>query len=154
MMPDKIREMLTAACPELVWVVDGEKVRAEGLALSAGMGGCGVVLRRDDRPNVASLLGCHPASETLADGLAYILTGHEVNTCPGAARFVARRHLGDAQARVAYCKERDERAASAMTAALSKLIGAESDVQRTRRELAAAEADLAKTAAWAAKVGA
>lgn len=148
MSPDKIRELLTAACPELTWVVDGEVVRTDGVAITARDGGEGSpMLRISNASDVRKLWREDRNAVVVAATIWSMLTGEEKRTCLGAARFVARRKVERAQARVVACTALRENAAREIETATLALQDADAT-------LSTARADLDKAEAHAAKVGA
>lgn len=148
MSPDKIRDLLQDACPELVWVINGDRVRAEGTNLHAsatsGAGGW-YALWLGRASFETSRVGSDPVGLRLE--VWRRLTKGEIRALPGARLLDARMRAERAQSNVAtqIARERDARQA---------LTFCEAALADALATAAAAEAALVRATAHAAKVGA
>jgi hypothetical protein len=107
MTPTEIRDLLTAACPELTWVVDDAGVSAEGTKLRATVtnharGEWSLWMSRASRS--ADRVFVKPGS--LRREVWRRLIKDEVRTAPGAKLLDTRVRLEDARFNVAAQSER------------------------------------------------
>lgn len=171
MSPQEIERLLTEACPELGWVVDGEKVCAESVPISAYYGEAPTAAMwptattlRLVRATDAAIATMHPDDllpGRIAAAVSNLLTQADLRACPGARRLDAARRVYNARDRVAVtsarwleCNADQQAAVAALDNAKRRLITttraaktAEDAFKGARRDLAAAEERAAKVGA-------
>lgn len=141
MSPDKIREMLTAACPELTWVVDGGKVHAEGTALWARVDvytptSWGLWLGR----------AAFKADRVMEDP-GSVRRGVWGKLSKGEVRSVPGPRLLDARIRLELARHQVETQGKRLDAARREVVQCEGSLQEACDALAKAEAHAAKVGA-------
>lgn len=137
MTPTEIRDLLTAACPELTWVVDGDFVLAEKTGVRAwpsqDMITPSIILGRE-AGDILSVEGV-PLWQ-FADYVDDLLTQEEIDAIPGAARIGPRVALSAARNQCNTYRVAVVDAEHRLSEARSELRQAEWDVSLAEARLA------------------